>query len=407
MLPRRSLQRTLRAARPLAAAVSLAMLGACSTPSWFHFGSQDQNDGTYDYHHAKPDLEPLEVPPDLSPVAADARYSVPAAARSAASRGQTAAPGGTAATAATAVAGAGSASVPPAKMHARIVQDGRDQWLDVDAPPAAVYAAIKDLWISMGYKVAVDQPAVGLIETDWAESRPMLHEDILRDSLHKVFGAYDANGTRQKYRALVQSVGKHTEVTVSEHAMEEVFTSQFRDQTAWQYKHPDPQLAAAMLQRIALKFAVAQAPVAVAAAPAAAAAPAPAPAVPTVHVESDVHTVIVDGITTLQVQESIDDVWQRVAAAIDRVDFTVTGRDPAHWLYHIRYLDPSYEAAQRAKRNWWNRVFNSDAQIAAQRFRIALHSDGTITTIEVQDPDGKPDGSLAAQHVLGRLRDAM
>ncbi len=379
------------------------MLGACSTPSWFHFGSQSQNDGTYDYHNAKPNLEPLEVPPDLSPIAADARYSVPVAARSAATRGQTAVAGGAAVTGSS----GGTATVPaPVKMNARIVQDGRDRWLDVDAPPAAVYAAIKDLWISMGYKIAVDQPAVGLIETDWAESRPMLHEDILRDSLHKVFGAYDANGTRQKYRALVQSVGKHTEVTVSEHAMEEVFTSQFRDQTAWQYKHPDPQLAAAMLQRIALKFAVAQAPVTVAAAPAAA-APVAAPAVPTVHVESDVHTVIVDGITTLQVQESIDDVWQRVAAAIDRVDFTVTGRDAAHWIYHIRYLDPSYEAAQRAKRNWWNRVFNSDTQIPAQRFQIALHSDGTITTIVVQDPDGKPDGGLAAQHVLGRLRDAM
>ncbi len=380
------------------------MLGACSTPSWFHFGSQDQNDGTYDYHHAKPDLEPLEVPPDLSPVAADARYSVPSAVRSAATRGQTVAASGAATT-----AGAGSAVMPPpARMKAHIVQDGRDQWLEVDAPPAAVYAAIKDLWTSLGYKIAVDQPAVGMIETDWSESRPMLHEDILRDSLHKVFGAYDSNGTRQKYRALVQSVGKHTEVTVSEHALEEVFTSAFKDQTAWQYKHPDPQLAAAMLQRIALKFTVARPPVAVAATPAAAAAaPAVAQAVPTVHAESDVHTVIVDGVTTLQVQESIDDVWQRVAAAIDRVDFTVTGRDPAHWIYRIRYLDPSYEAAQRAKRSWWNRVFNSDAQIAAQRFRIALHSDGTITTIVVQDPDGKPDGSLAAQHVLGRLRDAM
>ncbi len=371
------------------------MLGACSTPSWFHFGSQDQNDGTYDYHHAKPDLEPLEVPPDLSPIAADARYSVPAAARSAANRGQTAA--------ATAPAAAVTSAAAPVKMNARIVQDGRDQWLDVDAPPADVYAAIKELWTTMGYKIAVDQPAVGMIETDWSESRPMLHEDILRDSLHKVFGAYDSNGTRQKYRALVQAVGKHTEVTVSEHAMEEVFTSPFKDQTAWQYRHPDPQLAAAMLQRIALKFAVAQAPAAVAAT----ATPAAAPAVPTVHVESDVHTVIVDGVATLQVQESIDDVWQRVAAAIDRVDFTVTGRDPAHWTYHIRYLDPSYEAAQRAKRNWWSRVFNSDAQIPAQRFQIVLHSDGSITTILVQDPDGKPDGSLAAQHVLGRLRDAM
>lgn len=385
------------------------MLGACSTPSWFHFGSQDKKDGTYDYHNAKPNLEPLEVPPDLSPIAADARYSVPVSARSAAG---SAVRSNTASNSPGAVATA-TALPSPVRMKAHLVQDGRDQWLDVDAPPAAVYAAIKDLWTAMGYKIAVDQPTVGIIETDWSESRPVIHEDILRNSLHKVFGAYDSNGTRRKYRALVQSIGKHTQVTVSEHAMEEVFTSPFKDQTAWQYRHPDPQLAAAMLQRIALKFVEAPAPVTIAAGSAATSAtthttpPPAAKAVPTVPVRSDVHTVIVHGVTTLQVQESIDDVWQRVAAAIDRVDFTVSGRDPAQWIYRIRYLDPGYEAAQRAKQSWWNRVFNSDAPIPAQRFRIALHSDGAITTIVVQDPDGKPDGSLAAQHVLGRLRDAM
>ena len=53
---------------------AVATLGACS---WLHIGSQDE---AYDYRKAQSRQQPLDVPPDLTPLPKDERFSVPTTA---------------------------------------------------------------------------------------------------------------------------------------------------------------------------------------------------------------------------------------------------------------------------------------------------------------------------------------
>ena len=400
-----------------AATVFVLLIGApLSGCSWLHFGSDEE---AYDYRKAKPRQEPLEVPPDLSQLPKDDRYALPSASAAAkASAANAPAPPATAteasgAAAAPQAAPAG-ASVAPTVAGARIVRDGNQRWLSVDLSPEVAYTTIKDLWTSLGYKIAVDEPRLGVLETDWAESHPMIEQDSLRNALHRVFGSYDANGERNKYRARIDRTEKNTsEITISHRAMEEVFTSPMRETTKWQAVPPRPELEAEMLQRVALRFASA-APLQVAVASssnvasASVVGPSSAASVPETTVQdSRVHKVPVGGVVTLQVEDSLDRTWRRVGIALDRGGFTVEERIRDKSTYAVRYLDPEYEAKEREKKSWWDRIFNADAKIPEQQFRIVMNANGPTTAIEVQDRDGKPDAGTTAVRILDQIMEQL
>ena len=442
------------------------LLGGCS---WLHFGSSDEE--SYDYRKSKPRQDPLDVPPDLSQLPKDDRFALPTAASAskstttattatpaAASTGTAAASTGAAAAAPAATSAAASttpsatstntgqallqaASAPasaaapvanadaapqivpaamavsPAEPRARILHEGNARWLAVDVSPELAYTTLKEMWTGMGYKIQKDEPLVGIVETDWSETRPEINEDAIRNGLHKAFGAFDSNGERNKFRARIERTSANTtEITITNRGMVEIVTGIYHDSSKWQARPPDPELEAEMLHRLALRFAPAQ-PLRVAvasesaAAAAAAAAPSAAATVPgenaAVTASSRVHRVASGGSMTLQVEDTLDHTWRQVGMALDRGGFTVEERRRDKNVYAVRYLDPDYEASEREKRSWWNRVFNADAKVPEQQFLIAMTANGATTVVEVQDKEGRPDSGATAKRILDQLMEQL
>jgi len=388
-----------------------ATLGACS---WLHFGSQDE---AYDYRKAKTRQEPLEVPPDLTPLPKDERYSVPTPSAAAAKPGTPAAsaatPAGAPEVAPGALAAPAGVPVDPAVPAARIVRDGSQRWLAVNASPEVVYATVRDVFVSQGFKIAVDDPALGLLETEWAETRPRVNEDAPRNLIKRLLGTFDSNGEQNKFRARIERTAANTaEVTITHRGLEEVFTSPQKDTTKWQARAPDPELEAILLQRVALRFAAVQPAVAVApaatAAPAVPAAPAAATAAvaaaaPAAAGDARVHKVTAGGQVTLQIEDDLEHAWRRVGIALDRGGFTIEDRSRDKHQYSVRYLDPEYEASEKEKRGWWDRLFNADAKIPEQEFQIAVTANGVVSVVEVRGKDGKPDNGSTAHRIIDQL----
>jgi outer membrane protein assembly factor BamC len=412
----------------MGAAVVVAGAASVTGCSWLHFGTQDD---TYDYRKATPRQEPLEVPPDLSQLPKDDRFAVPinnanatkpanantAAASTAASPTTVAsvAPGAAAAaTAATPVVAAAPgamaptvAGVAPAIAGVRIEHDCNQRWLAVDVSPELAYATVKDLWVGMGLKIATDEPLLGILETQWSEKHPEVEDEgAFRNGLHRVFGAYDANGERYKYRARIERTAKNTsEITITERGLEEVFEGPMRETTKWQYHPESPELEAEMLQRVALRFVPVQ-PAQAAVAPSST-APVGAPVAAAAPADSRVHKVTAGGLVTLQVEDTLDHTWRKVGLALDRGGFTIEDRSRDKNLYTVRYLDPDYETSEREKKSWWDRVFNADAKIPEQQFHIVISANGPVTVVEVQDKDGRPDNGATATRILDQLMEQL
>ena len=57
---------------------------------------------------------------------------------------------------------------------ARIERSGQDRWLVVTAAPDALWPRLRDFWIDQGFTLTTENPATGVMETDWAEKQTPL-----------------------------------------------------------------------------------------------------------------------------------------------------------------------------------------------------------------------------------------
>ncbi|HNE60112.1 MAG TPA: outer membrane protein assembly factor BamC, partial [Ottowia sp.] len=128
----------------------------------------------------------LEVPPDLSQLPGQSRYAAPG--------GSVTASAYQAGQAATVAAGTPTAANRIADVHF-MRQDG-ERWLRVDRPADKLWGDVRDFWLESGFLLAVDQPSMGLMETDWAENRAKIPQDIIRQTIGKVFDSLYSTGER-------------------------------------------------------------------------------------------------------------------------------------------------------------------------------------------------------------------
>ena len=136
----------------------------------------------------------LEVPPDLRQITTDARYVVPGSTVSAAAfeAGQTQR------------ASSRTNAAPQTIGDVRIERDGNQRWLVVNRTPEQLWEPVRDFWLENGFVFTTEEPKLGLLETDWAENRAKLPQDIIRSTIGKVFDSLYSTGERDKFRTRLE-----------------------------------------------------------------------------------------------------------------------------------------------------------------------------------------------------------
>ncbi|WP_341890424.1 outer membrane protein assembly factor BamC [Variovorax sp. YR752] len=361
----------------LALGLGLALAG-CSSIENFVAGDK------IDYRTSGTKTPGLEIPPDLTQLARDSRYATSGGAVSASTfQGAASAPVVTAVTSST-------GAVAPSQIgDVRIERQGNQRWLVTPLPPEQLWPRLQAFWKDSGFSLVVDQPAAGLMETEWNENRAKLPQDIVRGAIGKVLDSFYSTGERDKFRTRVERTATGSEVYISHRGVEEVYTSQQKDSTVWQPRPADPQLEATFLARLMTRLGVTEeaAKTAVAAAP-----------------EPTARARIVSGQpgATLQVDDNFDRAWRRVGLALDRGGFTVEDRDRAQGLYFVRYVDP--KDVGKAEKGFLARLFGSDASASGPiRYRILVKAEGERSNVSVQNTQGAPEAGENAQRIVSLL----
>jgi len=331
----------------------------------------------------------LEVPPDLSQLARDDRFAVPdAAGKGSATYSAYVADRSLAAQAQNSV-------VLPQVDKVRIERSGSQRWLVVTMPADKAWDTIKDFWQETGFIVKTELPEAGVMETDWAENRAKIPDDIIRNTLGKLLDSLYSSGERDKFRTRLEpgSEPGTTDIFISHRGMEEVYTSSAKDETRWQPRPPDPELEAEMLRRLMVRFGADE--------KRAEAAIASAPAEPKAKLAK-----AADGSGTLEVSERFDRAWRRVGLALDRVGFTVEDRDRSKGLYFVRYVDPEADNKKEDK-GWMAKLsfWKSDDKPAANKaqYRIYVQGTGGASSVQVLSAEGGVDKSDTAKKILNLL----
>ena len=135
------------------------LLGACSSiTNWM--------EGKVEYKTATA-LPPLEIPPDLTSPARDNRYVVPDAAKS------TATLSGYEAERREGKPAAGLVVLPQVD-RMRVERAGTQRWLVVEESPEKLWPLVREFWQENGFLIKLEAADLGVMETEWAESRAKL-----------------------------------------------------------------------------------------------------------------------------------------------------------------------------------------------------------------------------------------
>lgn len=345
---------------------------------------------------------PLEIPPDMNSVPMSDRYSVPTRPQTVWASQQQAEQNAEQGNSAPV------SQVLPVGQVAQIMREGNNRWIHVNLPPEQVWPIVQDFWNTVGLTLARQDASVGVMETNWAENRAKLPQDIIRATLGKVIDMVYSTGERDQYRArLERSETGGTDIYVTHRSMVEVVKniSGDNDTTVWQPGPTDPEMEAEMITRLSQRINAEFDPHAVAASKQEhqkqveeLAAYQPTESISQLEQGAD-------GVaTSIFIKEGFERAWRRVALAIDRMGFTVEDRDRSRGFFLVRYLDEQYEEEQRSQQGFWKNVFSRDTPVEAPQYVIYLQPiSETETRVYVLGPDGKADTTGVAPKILTLL----
>ncbi len=223
-------------------------------------------------------------------------------------------------------------------LNMKIIRDGNSRWLQVQEKPSVLWERVKDFWQDIGFIIDIERPAAGIMETDWAENRAKLPDDIIRRTLGKILDSIYSTGERDKFRTrfeVSETNPGYTDIFISHRGMEEVYTSSAKDDTRWQNRPVDRDLEAEMLRRLMLKLANQEFREQE--------AEKLQQQQQTAEVQLPQRAYYSVQQNMLTLDEPFDRSWRRLGLALDRIGFTVEDRNRAEGIYFVRYVDSDNE----------------------------------------------------------------
>ena len=365
-------ERTLKNLPRFAWVALIASLSACS------FLESDKID--YKSAGKVPTGATLEVPPDLSQLSRDNRFAVRGGAVSANSYQ---------------AARADAPNIPTAVStlgDVRMERAGNTRWIVVNRPADQLWEPVRDFWLENGFLLTTDQRNLGIMETDWAENRAKLPQDIIRGTLGKLIDSVYSTSELDRFRTRLERTPNGTEIYVSHRGMEEVYSNSTKDQTVWQPRATDPELETEFLRRLMVKLGVSQQQAKALTASAA-----------TVTTASKVATV--DGRPVVQIPEGFDRAWRRVGLALDRTGFTVEDRDRSAGTYFVRYVTPNPDKKEPGLFAKLLNLGKAAKDESPLKYRILVKSQGEASTVSVLNEAGVPDTTENAQRIVKVIAD--
>jgi outer membrane protein assembly factor BamC len=323
---------------------------------------------------------PLEVPPDLTKLPSDASQNADTYSAYAAER-QT--------------AKIGTSTVLPDFKNIQLERDGDIRWIRVKADKKELWVDIKNFLGDIGLAIQTENPATGIIETDWAENRARYGQG--GGIFSTLFRKFDDTGERDKYRIRIEedSQSGWYDVYVAHQGLVEVVTSGGGDsieQTAWTRRPSDPGLEAEMLRLMMVYLGVDNKK----ASELLASGIRKARAV----LETDKQ----DGTRYILVKASLVRTQRRLETTLDRMGAQTVASEDGGNLLTITYLLPKDEKINKS--GFFSRLLQGGERKAGT-YRIRINSSGEETDLRLVDKNGKPDTSERASEVLEILFDRL
>ena len=287
-----------------------------------------------------------------------------------------------------------------------VEQPGALPYILVAADTSTTWAAVKKYWENNGIRLRTQEPAIGLMETDWLENLSDLPRSGISGLLDSIIKLTHDSGTRDRYRVRFSHEGDKTGVTVVYSQAEEkaVRDTNSKDPQGFRWSQSDndnPELQLEMTRRIALFVSAElrrQNDLSQQYGSASNAAAA--------GVRAQLTTA--GGKPALSIQGNYGQAWRVLGIGLDKASFALEKQDYKSGTYQVQYQPQSAEKSE--KTGFWSRLWGSKKPQTAEnapRYLIRLSDQGDHSLAVVQTPDGKAANDKEARALLETVQSAL
>lgn len=368
--------------KPIVLTIALISLAACS--------SAKQEQPKLDYQSQSRKIVNLEVPPDLTNPDQGNLYQVPTA------RGAVRATDLDNINRTQNMQQPANSAVLQSVKGVHLERDGSQRWLSIEGKqPAELWPLLKVFWQENGFDIKSEEPAIGQMETEWAENRAKIPQDSLRRLFEKVgLGGIYSTSLRDKFIIRVeQGKNGNTDVFFAHKGMEEVYGDKNKDTTMWQPRANDPNLEAAFLARFMQYLGVD------AKQTENALGKSVAPRT------GGVEMAKIEG-NTLLVSGDYNRNWRRTALALDRIGLTVLGQNEERRAFLVQQAPAESDALTTKKPGFFKRMLGKGkvaAPVAQPEMIVYVEPINGGSRISLLNKDGSSYKGEDAASLIGRL----
>ena len=324
-------------------------------------------DNTSDYKGAGRS-RPLEVPPDLTASPVSDAYSIPGSTSyssyAQAQEGQE----------------VGVVKVLATPEGVRLEKSGAQQWLVVNAPAEKIWPVIREFWIDQGFAVRVENPQLGVMETEWIDSDTIKKDTSgnALDKFDKWLDKLSGFADKKKFRTRIDrgDEANTTEIYMTHRSVTgapddgknriqtqlgEIETGYKADaKAATETDANDAELDAELLRRLMVKLGVEEQR--------------------SKSIITDAQTtkraVVIkekDGSARLVLNDSFDRAWRRVGLSLDIIGFVIEDKDRSNGLFFVRYADVDIDDTPKKKKGlfetlkFWGDDDKAEAKTESQK----------------------------------------
>ncbi|MDM8564570.1 outer membrane protein assembly factor BamC [Candidatus Halobeggiatoa sp. HSG11] len=274
------------------------------------------------------------------------------------------------------------------------------RWLVFNDKPTVIWSKIKQFWLQSGFELKIDDPTIGIMETEWKENRADIPQDIIRKYFGKYIDNFYSASSRDKFRIRLEQVDDTTELYLTHKGVEEVVQG---EALTWQSRPSDSELEIEMLKRILVFTGVEQKPT------------------ETLIVAEEKGIEVVEAVVettakptkfaelvtkdseqfSMIIQENFAQAWRRVGLALDRLGFTVEDRDRTSGVYFIRYIVTEIDDG------FFSGWFGDEKTENEMEYLINLLDESTKTRVIILDNNNKPVSDATSKRILTLLHESI
>ncbi|QLG87511.1 outer membrane protein assembly factor BamC [Chitinibacter bivalviorum] len=336
-----------------------------------------------DYRSASDNLNknPLEIPPDLTTVQANPQYAYSSPNTALATQN------------ANTQRNDEGQKVLPEYKNARIVSHDGIRYIEVNGSTSKTWDDIKDFWLANGFLLTIDNPTIGVMETDWLENRANLPVDLATRLFRKLVDQFVSTNSLDKYRTRIERSATPgvVNIYVTHRGMTEVYKeggaqqSETWNGTAWTPSPPNPELEAEimgmMLQNLGMTKEEAKA----------------ASSKPEIKVQS--RAALSASGQEIEIVDNYDRAWRRVGLAFDRIGYNVQDKNRSTGVYTVQRaatdIDKESESNYFSSLTFWKKSKSDNPSApTSQVFEVTLSEKLNQTVLSISSKEGAIDPAV-------------